>query len=179
MSARRIPCSIVVALAGLAACGDNFAAPDVAAVSIDAPAVAVAPPCKAVFSDNFVETWSGPTGCATLAVNGDTTLGLSIPSQTLGVPFAISIDLGAAPGTGTYTSETLTTPWSVDALHEFDMTSCLYHAGTAAVPPGTFKLELDAVEPTAHGTLELELYVLARPYTYCGETSTEHMVVTF
>jgi hypothetical protein len=189
-----------LAIVALAACGDN-------AVAIDPPidaAIAVAdsrvdPPCAAVFSDNFAETWAGPANCATLATaDGHTTLQLVIPSQTIAAPFTIAIDLGSAPGPGTYTAQSLATPWQADALHELAMTSCLYHAGTAAVPPGTFTLTLDALDRTAppfggadgqrqalaveahaHGTLDLVLYVLARPFTYCGETNIERLGVRF
>lgn len=169
----------------LAACGDNRAAP------ADAPAPDAPPAprtCTAVFSEAFAETVAGPSSCATVgaaggdAADGDTALMFSIPSQTIAAPFEISIDLGAAPGIGTYTSASLVTPWTASALHEFDMTSCLYHAGTAAIPPGRFTLtvdELDAAGGRAHGTLDLVLYVLARPFTYCGETNTEHLLVTF
>jgi hypothetical protein len=170
-------------LVALAACGDN-------AVAIDPPidaAIAVAdsridPPCAAMFSDNFAETWAGPANCATLeTAGGHTTLQLVIPSQAIAAPFTIAIDLGSAPGPGTYSAQSLATPWHADALHEFEMTSCLYHAGTAAVPPGTFTLTLDALDGAdhAHGTLDLVLYVLARPFTYCGETNVERLRVTF
>ena len=39
---------------------------------------------------------------------------------------------------------------------------------------------LDALDAhDAHGTLALVLYVLARPFTYCGETNVERLRVTF
>jgi hypothetical protein len=166
----------VIGLLGLlAACGDNRATPDAA---VDA--VPPDPVCSAAFTDNFTEAWSGPANCATVATAADhTALQLIIPSRTVSADFAISLDLGSAPGPGTYSSETLITPWSADALHELDMTSCLYHAGTASVPPGSFTLRLDAIGDHAHGTLDLVLYVLARPYTYCGETNVERLTVTF
>jgi hypothetical protein len=155
----------------LAACGDQQGA------AVDA---AAATACTAAFSDNFAETSVGPANCADIDTSdGHTTLRFAIPSRTIAAPFAISIDLGLAPAPGTYTAQSLVTPWSANALHEFEMTSCLYHAGTAAVPPGTFELDLDAIDAHAHGKLDLVLYVLARPYTYCGETNTEHLSVTF
>ena len=155
----------------LAACGDGGGAPGDAGAD---------PACGAVFSENFAETWTGLPGCADLAQSdGHSTLRMSIPSQTLAASLDIAIDLGAAPAPGTYTSESLATPWSADALHEFEMTSCLYHAGAESVPPGTFQLVLDAVDPRAHGTLDVMLYVLSRPYTYCGETNIERVAITF
>jgi hypothetical protein len=164
----------------LAACGDNHAVPADAAID-GSP---VAPACAAAFSENFTEAWGGPANCAILeTAEGHTTLRFAIPSRTIGAPFAISIDLGEAPAPGTYTAQSLATPWSARALHEFEMTSCLYQAGSATVPPSTFRLVLDAIEdaiePHAHGTLDLVLYVLARPYTYCGETNIEHLALTF
>lgn len=160
----------------LAACGDNHAALVDAAPDSTPPEVA----CAAAFSENFTEAWRGPPNCAGLdRSDGHTTLRFAIPSQTINTQFAISIDLGEAPSPGTYSAQTLVTPWSASALHEFDRTSCLYHAGTAAVPPGTFRLALDAIDGHAHGTLDLVLYVLARPYTYCGEANIEHLAVTF
>jgi hypothetical protein len=155
----------------LAACGDQEGP------AADATA---APACNAVFSENFMETWAGPANCADIDTSdGHTTLRFAIPSRTIAAPFAISIDLGVAPAPGTYTAQSVVTPWSASALHEFEMTSCLYHAGTAAVPPGTFELDLDSIDAHAHGKLDLVLYVLARPYTYCGETNTLHLSVTF
>ncbi|MEO7729644.1 MAG: hypothetical protein ABIY55_01625 [Kofleriaceae bacterium] len=173
-----------LAICALAACGDNRVAVDAAndvasdaASPVDAP---VAPACGAVFSDNFAETWSGPANCATLATaDGHTTLAFVIPSQAIDAPFTISIDLGSTPGPGTYSAASLPTPWQVDGLHQLGLTSCLYHAGMASVPPGTFTLALDTLDTEAHGTLDLVLYVLARPFTYCGETNVERLRVTF
>jgi hypothetical protein len=145
-----------------------------------APVDAAATACTAAFSENFAETSVASTNCADVETSdGHTTLRFAIRSRTIGAPFAISIDLGGAPAPGTYTAQSLVTPWSASALHEFEMTSCLYHVGTAAVPPGTFELDLDAIDAHAHGKLDLVLYVLARPYTYCGETNTEHLSVMF
>lgn len=156
----------------LAACGNGGAA----LVDGGAPE----PACTAAFSENFTEAWLGLPGCAGVdTADGHTTLRLAVPSQTIDAELAIAIDLGVAPAPGTYTSQNLATRWSADALHEFDMTSCLYHAGTASVPPGTFRLVLDEIDPRAHGRLELVLYVLGRPYTYCGETNIERVTVTF
>ena len=38
---------------------------------------------------------------------------------------------------------------------------------------------LDTIDPRAHGTLDLTLYVLGRPYTYCGKTNIERVTITF
>jgi len=162
-----------VAFAG--ACGGHDAA-----VLDAAPDTAPAPACTAVFRDNFAETWTGPVDCATVdTADGHTTLAFAIPSRTIAAEFAIAIDLGAAPPAGIYTAESLVTPWSAHARQDFDMTACVYHAGTAAVPPGTFTLALDAAGEHPHGRLDLQLAVLSRPYTYCGETHTERLTVVF
>jgi hypothetical protein len=167
---------VLVLGCALAACGDNHVAPVDAATDGTPEDIA----CAAAFRENFTEAWVGPANCAGVdRSDGHTTLRFAIPSQTIETPFAISIDLGEAPTPGTYSAQTLATPWSASALHEFDMTSCLYHAGTAAVPPGTFTLVLDAIDANAHGKLDVVLYVLARPYTYCGEANIEHLAVTF
>jgi hypothetical protein len=139
-----------------------------------------AAPCTAVFRDNFAETWSGPPDCATVDPGGGhTTLVLQIPSRSLATDVAITIDLGAAPVPGDYSATTLTTPWQAYARHDFDMTACVYHAGNDAVPHGSFTLALTGAGDHPHGQLELALYVLSRPYTYCGETTTEQLTVGF
>lgn len=139
-----------------------------------------AAPCTAMFGDNFAETWSGPPDCATIdSSNGTTTLALQIPSMTLATDVAITIDLGADPAPGEYSAATLTTAWQAYARHDFDMTACVYHAGNDAVPHGSFTLALTSTGDHPHGQLELALYVLSRPYTYCGETSTEQLTVEF
>lgn len=139
-----------------------------------------AAPCTAVFGDNFAETWSGPPDCATVDPSGGhTTLVLDIPSSTLATDVAITIDLGAAPEPGDYSAATLTTPWQAHARHDFDMTACVYHAGNDAIPHGSFTLALTGAGEHPHGQLELALYVLSRPYTYCGETNTEQLTVSF
>lgn len=160
--------ALVLALIG---CGDNLAALDAAP---DATAA-----CAATFRGNFAEQWTGP--CAALDASGEqATLRFSIPSRTIAASFTIAIELGAAPGPGLYTAPSLPGTWNAEAVHEHDMTSCLYHAGTASVPPGSFTLALDAVDGSgAHGRLDVTLPILARPYTYCGESLSEQLEVSF
>lgn len=167
----------------LAACGDNRLGTASPADALTDGAIAHDPPsCQATFSENFVERWDGPADCGEMTIDadsGDAVLGLSIPSSYLGVSFEVAIDLGASPGAGTYSSQSSGNDWHVSALKEFDMTSCLYQAGAGRIPPGTYTLTLDAVGEVPHGTLDVALYVLSRPYTYCGERSTEHLRMTF
>jgi hypothetical protein len=154
----------------LGGCGDNRVAPDAMAEIT----------CTAAFTDNFTESSTRAANCPSLdTADGHATLRFSIPSQTIGAAFAIAVDLGEAATPGVYTAQNLATPWTATALHEFEMTSCLYNAGAGAVPQGTFRLVLDATAPGPHGSLDLVLYVLARPYTYCGETNVERLAVTF
>lgn len=161
----------------LAACGDHpLAAPD-AGPAAEAPA-----PCGAVFRDNFAETWAGPADCARVGrADGHATLAFAIPSRAIAGDLAIAIDLGAAPVPGTYSSQGLTS-WRASAVRAFDGTACFYDAGSAAVPAGSLRLALDAIDPVerrAHGTLDLIIYVLSRPYTYCGESNVERVTLTF
>lgn len=177
MTARLVASAVAAAAAG--ACGGSSSA----ALDASVDGAAAAPACTATFREDFAETWAGPANCAGIDTSdGHTTLRFTIPSQTIAAPFEISIDLGAAGSPGTYTARSLATPWNANALHEFDGTSCLFHAGTAAVPPGTFRLVLDELDPVgarAHGSLEVTLYVLARPYTDCGPSNIERLAVRF
>ena len=38
---------------------------------------------------------------------------------------------------------------------------------------------IDAIDAHAHGKPDVMLYVLSRPYTYCGETNIERLALTF
>lgn len=186
MSVRDVTMTMTMALV-LAGCGDNqrgSAAAPVDAMA-DAPGGGASQPaaCQAVLSDNFAERWDGPADCARLttdATTGDGVLALTIPSSYLGAPFEVMIDLGANAGAGSYSSQGSPGGWSVTALQQLELTSCLYQAGAGLVPPGTYTLTLDSVGGAApHGTLDMRLYVLSRPYTYCGEQTTEHLHVAF
>jgi len=171
---------IAIAMLAGAACGDNHPGEVAADAMPDSGAAQGGAACQATLSENFAERWDGQ--CARMTTDdasGDGVLKLTIPSSYLGVAFDVRVDLGAAPGPGSYSSQSSARAWSVLALKEFDMTSCLYQAGAGMVPPGTYRLDLDAAGDTPHGTLEMEMYVLSRPYTYCGERSTEHLHVTF
>lgn len=112
---------------------------------------------------------------------GATTLSLSIPVMTLATKLTVSIDLGASPAPGTYSSETVAL-WNALASQRLGEGACVYSAGAGAVPPGSFRLALAAIDltaATAHGTLSLTQHVLALPGTACGPSNTELVTLTF
>lgn len=156
----------VVAIACvLAACGSDDAGTDAPLAGND---------CTATLSGNYSETATVP-GCAMLS---DHTLELAIPSTTIGTSYAISVDLGAAAASGTYTSQTLAT-WSSLATETTGLSGeCLFSAGNAAVPTGNFVLSLDSLVPL-HGEITIVHYVLALPATDCGAGDTETVDVRF
>jgi hypothetical protein len=123
--------------------------------------------------------------CATLGfspdagANGDFVLNFQLASETIQA-LQVSIDLGASPATGTYSSET-STHWSADGLNA---ANCAYSAGNQAAPPGSFTLTLTSVDSSsgargAHGNLVLTTYVLAPPATDCGIGNIEDISVAF
>ena len=167
-----------IAAIAIAACGDNTrAVPDAAT---DAASLA----CVASFTGNFTETSTTVLPCAKVAVapgSPDATLDIAVPSTTLGTSFAIQIDLGAAPTVAEYSSETVAT-WSVTASESVGGPLCIYLADNTTVPRGSFVLalaDIDAASGTAHGTLDVSMYVLTPPFTSCGPQMTEMLALTF
>jgi hypothetical protein len=136
-------------------------------------AVAVAPPCTGAFTGNFTAT-ATMADCATQAAG---VLQLAMPSTTLATTFQIAIDLGATPSTGMYAPGIVAT-WSASASATVGNAQCVYSAGNAAVPSGSFSLTVDDAE-APHGKLDLLLYVLMPPFTDCGPQMTESMTLTF
>ena len=149
----------------LAACGSSPAAPPDAAPPDAAPI-----PCTATFSGNFDESSTGPANCATGMLT------FSVPTHALGAPLDVKIDL-PSPTAGSYSSETVAT-WSARAVQLIGNGICLYSAGNAVVPQGSFTLELDSVDPP-HGTLAITQYVLVYPETDCGDADTEMVRIAF
>ena len=164
----------------LAACGDNAAGSDAAAD------VAPRAPCAATFSGNFAESIVSTASCPMIdfgsgAELGQRLLDFSIPSQTIGGPMNVSIDLGTSIAPGTYTSETVRS-WQALAVVELGASVCAYRAGSTVTPEGQFTLELDAIDPqhgTAHGRLALVMDVLAFEQSSCGTPDTENLDVRF
>ncbi|HTR52329.1 MAG TPA: hypothetical protein VMJ10_16565 [Kofleriaceae bacterium] len=163
------PCALL-ALALLAACGDNLHVPPDADTG-----------CTATFAGNFTEQSTSPANCATIDATdpANVLLGFTVPSATLATSLTISIDLGTLPTTGELTSE-LVTMWSARALARVGNGACEYSAGATAVPTGNFTLALTAIDTSgAHGLLGLEQYVLTFPGSACGTGNTEQVGLTF
>ncbi len=169
---------VVLACTCAPSCGDNEAAGD-AMRGIDAAAAR----CTATFSGNFSETSSGGSDCpmvATDPASGDVTLAFDVPSTTLAAPLAIAFDLGATPAPGVYSPE-IVSDWTALVTSSVD-SSCVYSAGSDAVPNGSFTLTLvsiDAGARTAHGSLMLDEYLHAFVLTDCGPVPTEDVELVF
>ncbi len=157
----------ILLLSCAAGCGDNAAASS---------------PCTATFAGGFTDTVRGPAACASLAAqagSADQLLDFAIDSRVLGAQVIVSIDLGAAPATGEYSSETIGTWHAVEARSILDG-ACFYTAGDAITPQGSFMLTLDALDAaTAHGVLDIVQYVHAVDGTDCGPSDTETIDVAF
>lgn len=95
----------------------------------------------------------------------------------------VSINLGASPAAGSFSSENVST-WSVTGIST-DGSNCVYSAGPEFVPVGSFVLTLTSIEAPvsgsseAHGTLDLTAYVHAPPATTCGVGDVEEVVFDF
>jgi hypothetical protein len=151
----------------LAACGDNMhepAAADAAAVSS----------CSASFTGEFSETSSSTADCPNLV---NSALDFAMPVAPLGGSvLAIEIDLpSAAPGS--FSSETIDS-WSGSVFEHETNGGCVYRAGNAATPQGSFTLALDSVAPL-HGSLTMSLAILTLPGSVCGQIDTENVTSTF
>jgi hypothetical protein len=141
----------------LAGCGDNSARSQDAGLDVGAT------PCAAAFSGDFAERTSGGSDCPVLRRAGD-----------------VAIDLGATPSAGSYTPE-ITATWSALVTSSVN-SGCVFSAGNASVPNGTFSLDLATIAPGAdsvHGTLVLHTYVHALVLQDCGTAPTEHVELEF
>lgn len=144
--------------------------------------------CEVELAGNFVEASASAKNCPKLATGagataGDTLLQFSIASRRLHDPLTVSIDLGAVPSPGAYSSGT-TILWHASGIQPVGKAgACVFEAGNNATPTGDFALELSSLAP-AHGTLVLHLYVLARVsedghQTTCNRGTTEQLLVRF
>jgi hypothetical protein len=161
---------LALAVALLAACGDN-------AHGVDAGVT-----CAATFAGNFADTTSSQQTCAQLTKasgSDDVLLGFAIDSGVLGAQATISIDLGIAPATGAYSSETLAT-WHAVEARSIEDGACVYSAGSVVVPTGSFQLQLGDLDAAgAHGSLSVVQYVHAVDSANCGPFDTEMIDVAF
>ncbi|HEY4118194.1 MAG TPA: hypothetical protein VGM56_10070 [Byssovorax sp.] len=151
--------------------------------------------CQATFAGNYDEPAGDQGSCATLtAPSGSAGWTLELTVQaTSGVATQATFDLGATPtvgqlGPGSVTSWTVvgvgpgTCAPSVTAGCQ--MLTCTFAAGAGAVPPGTFSLDLTAVDvtsatPAIHGLLEATQKVQPGIGIVCGTTDYEELAVTF
>jgi hypothetical protein len=189
----------LLAAAGLAlvACSDSSPATSTASPAATATSTAsampdaapVPPPCSLAFSNAVTDTASLPAGCMPLAVattgpsKGNWVLSLKASSPAIST-FRVSIDLGAAPRTGTYGAADVAA-WDALAFAKGD-SNCTYGAGSDTVPEGAFVLTVDWLEtgpdgaPTAaHGTLDLQMLVHAPPGATCAPQDVERVFVSF
>jgi hypothetical protein len=145
--------------------------------------------CTAQFSGNMTESVNLPANCGLLSASADAgaaggyVLNFQMSSPEI-AGLAITVDLGPSPSPGSFSSETVT-DWSALGLNT-GSTNCGYSAGSASVPSGSFTLDLTSVQGavggasgTAHGTLDLEMYVHAPPATDCGLGDNEKLEVVF
>ena len=174
----------LVAVLALAACGsNNNTAVDAGSSCSDAgPACGSA--CTATFTGNLDTSSVGESNCAQLgsgSASSDVVLGLALSGSGLDAPFAVSIDLGPSPSSGTYSSETAI-DWSAigsrsaAAIGSAAAGECVYIAGALGVPPGSFTLGLASIDPTAgaaHGELRIIGYVQAQEGVDCGSGDNE------
>jgi hypothetical protein len=174
-------------LIALAACdGAHDVAPDAPTCPDAGPACTNA--CIATLSGNL--DWSGESAgnCAQVgpgSAAGDTALAFSLASPWLDAPLAISIDLGAAPSPGMFSSET-SANWSALGSRSAPASGsdvageCIYSAGAQAVPAGSFAMTLTSIDDSAaHGELRIVQYVQAQAQVDCGAGDNETIDVQF
>ena len=144
---------------------------------------AAAPSCAIALSGDTNETAELAPDCATVRARGDSgsaggfVLELDGQTRELG-SIRIVIPLGAHPSPGAFDSGTVS-DWSAVAAVTGDST-CTYAAGTESVPNGSFSLSLTSADAaSAHGTIDVTLYVHAPEFTDCGPSDTEAIVLTF
>jgi hypothetical protein len=159
---------VAVLPAVVAACGSPEPAPCADAAVCDGM-------CIASWTGNFRDGSRAAANCAHLAPE----LALELQSPVIGSPLVISIDLGAAPSAGMFSSETVAT-WSAVQARSIGNGACVYSAGDMVVPTGSFTLELASVDGDApHGHITIVQYVHAVEDTVCGTADTETVDAVF
>lgn len=145
--------------------------------------------CTAQFSGNITDSATLPAGCGTLSsrpdagADGECVLNFQASSnQVAAIQIAITLD--SSPSPGTISSETAA-DWSAVGLSS-GSSNCGFSAGNNAVPTGSFTLTLSSVDAaegdgngTAHGTLDLTMYVHAPPAVDCGAGDIEDAEFVF
>jgi hypothetical protein len=175
--------SLVIACGG----GGNNA-PDATTCADAGPACGSA--CPATFTGNLDASSTTPANCAQLgagsgSASADTVLAFALASPMLDAPLEISVDLGASPSAGTYSSET-STSWSALGSRSAPASGsnaageCVYSAGAEGVPTGSFAMTLTAIDAaSAHGELRVVQYLQAQAGVDCGSGDVETVDVRF
>ncbi len=150
--------------------------------------------CTAEFGGNSSGAVNLPANCGVVRLATDAasdsdagpvsgyTLNLIASTKDI-AQLKVSIDLGASPAAGSFSSENVGS-WSVTGIST-DGSNCVYSAGPEFVPVGSFALTLTSVDAPAsgsgeaHGTLDLTAYVHAPPATSCGVGDVEEVVFDF
>lgn len=135
------------------------------------------------FSGDITDT-ATVNQCAALSDGDAGTWALTIGVSSPKVPeLAIEVDFPALPAAGSVSSDTVVS-WT--AVQNLGADACSLGAGSAAVPTGSFTLGLQSIATddasataTAHGTLDLVLYVHAPAATDCGPHDVENVEVRF
>ena len=118
-------------------------------------------------------------------VADDLSLDVEIPIAVVQTSIGDTIDLGATPTVGVFSSETTALNGAHSRSRACMTGACIYNAGMNAIPQGSFTLTLDALDgATGHGTLDIVQYVLRYVdeqghESDCGPDDTESLELVF
>lgn len=119
--------------------------------------------------------------CASITKSdaGDDVLAIDAAVASVG-RVRVSIDLGAAPPSGTLTSTDTLHEWAASITGDDDG-GCVLAAGRSTVPSGSFTLSALTVPDAGlpRGVLDVVLTVQAASAIDCGPTDSEYLHVTF
>lgn len=137
--------------------------------------------CSVDYAGNVSGSASLANACAHVEQRADGAFTLHVEASSKRLPtLAVDVALGATPAPGVLSPPTA--GFSASGVSPVDAT-CLFTAGSDAVPPGSFILDLTAVQArdggAAHGSLELDLTLHAPPGVDCGAGDAEHVTVRF
>lgn len=127
--------------------------------------------CTATWTGNVAEVATADVACA--RVDGQT-FTAQVPTTLLAAPLAVTIDLGTTLADGAFASATVPS-YEATGVRGVEAKQCTYTAGSAAAPHGDFTLHI----AEGHGTLALDLAVLADPFTACGAPLTASVALAF
>lgn len=169
-----VGCSDDSSGAGGGGAGAVSSGSDCAACSDAAPT-----PCQFALAGDVSEVDTLDGGCSSLTpFDGGWTLAMQIAGAS--AKENVSIDLGATPSPGVYTSDNIQT-WSVAGA---STQGCVFSAGNESVPTGSFKLKLtrvdtDADASAAHGVIDAIQAVQAPVGSTCAPGDFEEVEIVF